>query len=130
MSSVLVIDDDASVRAVVVSTFERMGYRTYAAENGRAGVALFAAEPCDLVITEILMPVMDGIETIIALRKTASPPAVIAISGAGYVSGADVLQTAKLLGADAVLPKPLSMSSLLRLAGEILDAKAAARAAA
>jgi CheY-like chemotaxis protein len=124
MPSVLVIDDDASLRSVVVSTFERMGYRVYAAENGRSGVALFAAEPCDLVITEVLMPVMDGIETIIALRKIANPPAIIAISGAGYMHGADVLRTARLLGANAVLPKPVSMSCLLRVAAEVLDAKA------
>ncbi len=120
MPSVLVIDDDACLRGVITSTFRRMGYEAHGAENGRAGLAHFEAEPADLVVTAIFMPVMDGLEVITALRASAHIPAVIAISGDGVMCGTDALYTAKMLGADAVLPKPLTMGALLNIAGELL----------
>jgi len=124
MRNILVIDDDACVRAVVASTFTRLGYQVQTAENGAVGLRIFEAEPADLVITDILMPEKDGIEVIIALRQYLYIPKVIAMSGGGQRCGMEVLRTAKLLGADAVMSKPLSMSQLVRVAGELLDAQA------
>ena len=124
MPSVLVIDDDPCIRAVITSTFRRMGYEVRSAENGLMGTVLFEITPADLVITDIFMPEMDGIETIAALRRHAPVPAIIAISGGGAMCGTETLSAAKLLGADAVMSKPLSMSALLHVAGELLGAQA------
>ncbi|WP_293675801.1 response regulator [uncultured Phenylobacterium sp.] len=124
MPTVLIIEDDASLRAVIASTFTRMGYRTRVGEDGAAGLALFATEPADLVITDIYMPRMDGIEVIMALRRQARVPAIIAMSESGRGCAPDLLNAATVLGADAALRKPLSVSALLRLGGELLEARA------
>ena len=78
-------------------------------------------EPADLVITAIFMPDQEGIETIIALKRSTTPPKVMAVSGPGEVCKMDVLALAKRVGADAVMAKPLSISALVEEARRLLD---------
>lgn len=119
-ASVLVIDDDVATRVMISAVLEDLGYQVFTAENGRAGLDLYAAEPADLVITDIYMPEKDGIETIISLRELAHPPRIIAMSGGGEASGMDVLRMARLLGADATLLKPISIPRMLREVAELM----------
>lgn len=119
-SSVLVIEDDAITRTTIASVLEDLGYQVFTAENGRAGLDLYAAEPADLVITDIYMPEKDGIETIMSLREKAVSPKIIAMSGGGEASGMDVLRMARLLGADATMLKPVSVPRMLREVADLL----------
>jgi len=118
---VLVIDDDPRIRELIELSLTRQGFSVSTAENGRIGLKKFHAEHPDLVITDILMPDVEGIETIMALKASAHPPKVIAISGGGRVIGRDFLTWATHLGADEILPKPFRMSALVALARLQLD---------
>ena len=122
---VLVIDDDEAVRSVIVRAFGRAGCDVRSAPDGRSGVKLFAAQPADLVVTDILMPNQEGIETIMELKRSVAPPKVIAISGGGTRGGQDFLKWAINLGADATLPKPFRTSELIHVARTLLEAEPA-----
>ena len=91
--------------------------------DGRSGVKLFDAEPAHLVVTDIVMPNQEGIETILQLKRRERPPQVIAISGGGRLGGQDFLLWAKHLGADAVLPKPFRTSQLIEVARDLLESR-------
>ena len=120
-ASILIVDDDRSIRAVMEATLSRLGYRTRSAEDGRLALGMIQAEGADLVITDITMPEMDGTELIIALRGLADAPCIIAISGDGVLGAAESRRAAERLGADLVLQKPLSMSALAKAVAEQLD---------
>lgn len=119
-ANILVIDDDDRLRELICGRLRRQGHVVHAAENGRIGLRVCEAEGPDLVITDILMPDMEGIETILALKARAAPPKIIAMSGGGRMVGRDFLKWARHLGADQVLAKPFRMSALLAMAGELL----------
>lgn len=122
---VIVIDDDPAVRSVIVAAFERVGCETRWAIDGRSGVRLFNAEPAHLVVTDIVMPNQEGIETIMQLKRRDRPPKLIAISGGGRKGGQDFLTWASHLGADATLPKPFRTSELIEVARSLLEPPAA-----
>jgi len=81
MVTVLVIDDEAPVRAVVRSALGSAGYEVMEASNGREGLALFRQRPPDLVIADILMPELNGLDVIMELTREFLDVKVIAISG-------------------------------------------------
>ena len=112
MARILVIDDEAAIRQLIKRILARHGHELREAANGRDGVALFRAEPADLVITDLFMPEQDGIETIQQIRELAPATPVLAISGGGRQGTAEALVDAGLLGAQAVLEKPFSPDDL------------------
>ena len=122
---VIVIDDDPAVRNVIVAAFNRVGCETRWAVDGRAGVKLFNEQPAHLVVTDIVMPNQEGIETIRLLKGRERPPMVIAISGGGRRGGQDFLHWARHLGADATLPKPFRTSELIAVARTLLESRTA-----
>ena len=122
---IMIVDDDACTRAVITATLSRLGYETRCAADGREAMAQLDAHPADVVITDIFMPVMDGIELIIALRGHVDIPKIVAISGGGVLCGMQALRTAELLGADVTMAKPLSMSALAKVVGELIEARTA-----
>jgi DNA-binding response OmpR family regulator len=113
MTCVLVIDDDAGVRASLQLFLEIAGYRVLSARDGLEGIREFQARRPDIVITDILMPEQEGMETIVQLRALAPEVPIVAISGGGRFGEADVLAMAQSLGANAVLPKPFDAEMLL-----------------
>jgi DNA-binding response OmpR family regulator len=119
-TTVLVIDDDPNLLKLMADSFGRHGFDVYPAKDGYVGAKLFNSMHFDLVVTDILMPNKEGIETIIELKRGANPPKIIAISGGGQRNGCDFLEWAKMLGADEVLMKPFTMSGLVALANRIL----------
>jgi CheY-like chemotaxis protein len=121
MAHVLVIDDDAPVLSTLKGMLERAGHRVTPAENGRIGLQAFKHDPADLVITDILMPECEGLETITALRRLDWQVAIVVMSGGGASTrgstereGPDYLQLAQGLGAWATLRKPFRSEQLLQ----------------
>jgi two-component system KDP operon response regulator KdpE len=117
---VLIIDDDAALLRLMSMAFKAEGYTTVAADNGRKGIRMAGAHRPDLVVTDIVMPDIEGIGAIRVIKGAARPPKVIAISGAGRGKGADYLSWARHLGADAVLAKPFRMSELLKISKSVI----------
>lgn len=113
MHSVLIIEDDEFVMNMLKQTFERAGYEVGTASNGRIGLQLYQCKPFDVVITDLIMPEMEGIETISNLRKGNPNVQVIAISGGGRNSPEDYLHLAQKLGAARTFPKPVDRNELL-----------------
>ena len=111
MATVLIIDDEESVRALLRFALEAAGYEVTEAVNGRQGLERYRQRPTDLVIVDMLMPVMNGLNMLLDLTSEFLHAKVIAISGAG--GDQNVLDVAKLLGARQTFQKPLSMSQLL-----------------
>ena len=109
MKSVLVIDDNSFVRQFLCYILEREGYAVYGADNGRVGISLYRANPTDLVITDIYMPVKNGIDTIRELKQEFPAVKIIAMSG-GHI---DLLSEAQALGAQHMLVKPFSRKELV-----------------
>ncbi|WP_293675744.1 response regulator transcription factor [uncultured Phenylobacterium sp.] len=127
---VLIIDDDVALLRLMSMAFQRAGFTTVAADNGRAGIRMAGAHRPDLVVTDIVMPDMEGIGAIRAIKGAKRPPKVIAISGAGRGRGTDYLTWAKHLGADEVLAKPFRMSELLKISQSVIASKPASITAA
>jgi DNA-binding response OmpR family regulator len=120
---VLLIDDDPALLGLMAHAFAAAGYVTHTAENGRKGLGLVEAYKPDLVVTDIVMPEMEGIGAILQMRRKPRPPKIIAISGAGPGGRRDYLSWAKHLGADEVLAKPFRMSQIVALADRLIDNK-------
>lgn len=118
---VVLIDDDAVLLGLMDHAFTAAGFLTRTAENGRKGLALVDSYKPDLVVTDIVMPEMEGIGAILQIKRKSQPPKIIAISGAGPGGRRDYLSWAKHLGADEVLAKPFRMSQILALASRLID---------
>jgi CheY-like chemotaxis protein len=113
MSAILVIDDDASVRDVVGEMLRLEGHEVTIAENGQEAIPLLTRQRFDLVITDLIMPEKEGIETISEIRRTDRRIRILAISGGGRLGPGDYLETARYMGADATLAKPFARQELL-----------------
>jgi len=109
----LVIDDDDFVRATIAAILESAGYDVIEASDGQQGLQQFLRNAVDLVITDILMPSKEGIETIVDIRQRDREVRIIAVSGGGNLGSSSVLHAARRLGADAVLSKPFTKDELL-----------------
>lgn len=114
----LVIDDDDFVRATIAAILESAGFEVIEARDGQKGMQLFHRHAVDLVVTDILMPSKEGIETIVEIRQRDPEVRIIAVSGGGNIGAVPVLHAAQRLGADSVLSKPFSKEELLaKIAG-------------
>jgi DNA-binding response OmpR family regulator len=111
---ILVIDDDDRIRRMVVKVLSADGHQVACAEDGAAGLAMFRQEKPDAVVTDIIMPEREGIETIVSIRKERPETKIIAISGGGRLGDIELLRMALLLGADDVIPKPFRAEDLRR----------------
>ena len=120
---ILVIDDDPSMRKILRRLLEFDNFEVVEAENGKIGLELEANIPIDLVITDILMPEVDGLEVIIALKKKNPKLKLIAISGAGFFSEQDYLTWAAKLGADCTFAKPFNLREFLAVIYDLLGKK-------
>jgi DNA-binding response OmpR family regulator len=118
-SRVLLVDDDPTLLLVLARAFTRAGYITRTAENGRKALDLLKTYRPELVITDIVMPEMEGIGMIRAIKQMAEQPKIIAMSGTGAVGRRNYLNWAKHLGADEVLPKPFRLEEMLALASRL-----------
>lgn len=127
MSLILLIEDDDALRTVLATTLRDAGHVVQQAANGRDGMKLFKAAPADVIVTDLIMPEQEGIETITAIRKQHPKLPIIAISGALKHATA-YLKTAEKLGASRSLAKPFSSTQLLQLVDEVLAERDGAKA--
>jgi CheY-like chemotaxis protein len=118
IKKVLVMDDDGPTRNFVQSILEAEGHTVVACKNGKEGVAAFKKNTFDLVITDIAMPIIDGIDAIILIRKENGAVPIIAMSGAER--GESLLKLADYISADATIQKPFEKSVLLRMVEKAL----------
>jgi CheY-like chemotaxis protein len=109
----MVIEDDDAVRGLVIRMLERVGHEVVATPDGREALRMFGQEPTDLVITDINMPGMDGIEVISAFRAMRAGVPIIAISGGGLMPKELLLSSAAAMGAVEVVSKPFEISRLV-----------------
>ena len=110
---ILIIDDDDLVRLTLKSLVKKAGFCVSEADNGRTGMALFSKEKPDIVITDILMPDQEGLQTITEMRKISPHVAIIAMSGGGSTKNLSFLQLAKQLGANYTISKPIKPETLM-----------------
>ncbi len=120
MPKILVIDDEPDVREFLATALRRAGYHVVAAANGREGIHACRRATVDLVITDLVMPEKEGLETIIELRREHPEVAVIAISGGARGSNRTYLNAAELCGADRVFGKPIAPGTLVAAVHDIV----------
>ncbi len=132
MASVLVVDDDPAVRTTIRLVLERAGHRVSVAPDGRAGLVALAAGGIDLLVVDLFMPGMDGLETLREVRKHQADLPVIVISGTSLDApgqqAPDFLAMAVKLGAVSTLQKPFKPRDIIGAVEACLGHGAARRA--
>jgi YesN/AraC family two-component response regulator len=99
----------------------REGYEVVEALNGKAGLKLYRENPTDLIITDLIMPEKEGLETIMELRRDFPDVKIIAISGGGKIDGEEYLFMAQKFGVQRTFAKPVARADLLKAVRELLD---------
>jgi DNA-binding response OmpR family regulator len=123
MSRILIIDDDIQMRQMLKQTLERAGYEVIDAPDGKEGIRLFHESPTDLVITDLIMPGKDGMETSIELIREFPNVKIIAISGGSRaMDPQDYLHYATSVGVMKTFTKPFDPKELLEAIHELLSA--------
>jgi DNA-binding response OmpR family regulator len=120
MAHILIIEDDPAVRSLLAEMLTRRGHTVQQAENGQDGIHAFRTRPSELVITDLIMPQKEGLETIIDLRSEFPDLKIIAISGGSRGSRDNYLRTAALCGAARIFRKPFDNEELLAAVEELL----------
>jgi len=112
---VLIVDDDDGVRITIEHVLTAAGYKVASAIDGAQALLLFEKLNPEVVITDLIMPVQDGIETIAQLKERRPNLKIIAMSGGARIGNDNVLQKAKDLGADHIIAKPFESAELTEL---------------
>lgn len=121
MARVLVVDDDPILRAVAVEALTQAGHACAEAADGELALDWLAANPADLVVTDMFMPRKDGLEVLREVKARWPGIKVIGVSaGWNEFKAADILRMADLMGADAVTGKPLDAAKFTALVAEVL----------
>lgn len=121
MAKILVFDDEPSILLMIKKILEKAGHEVEVALNGREGLELFEKNKPDLLITDIIMPEKEGLETIFELRRKHPDLKIIAISGGGRIGPDGYLPGAKLLGANITFSKPLVPKEFLQAVTKLLN---------
>lgn len=118
---ILVIDDDEQMRTLLRQVIEWAGYEVFEAGDGREGMRMQRKCEANLVITDLIMPEQEGLETITGLKQEFPGVKIIAISGGGRIGPEAYLPAAKELGADRVFSKPFDVKELADTIKELLN---------
>ena len=121
MKRILIIDDDPVIREIIKDCLEEKEASIELASNGLEGIEMHNKQPFDVIITDIVMPEMEGIELIMKLKKSNAQAGIIAISGAGQSGPGEYLFMAKQLGVDKIHTKPLDTEKLSKDVDELLE---------
>lgn len=121
-ATILVVEDEAQLREVLRMTLERASYRVIVAESGNAGIRHYRESRPDLILTDILLPEMDGLEVLRAVRLIDSKARIIAMSGGGQAADMKFREFTKEFGAVESLAKPFRAAQLLTAVERVLSA--------
>ena len=121
MTRILVIDDVDQVRHMLRELLERAGYEVLEATNGEEALLVYRNEPTDLIISDMMMPEKDGLDTIVEIRKEFPSARIIAMTGGGYIGPDGYLDAAKKYGALRTFTKPIDPEKMLRTIKEIIE---------
>jgi CheY-like chemotaxis protein len=125
MARILVVDDEAQIRAFLRMVLERAGYEVAEAGGGEEALQEMRRQHAELVLCDLFMPGGDGLQTIRALRCEFPDVKIVAMSGGALGGNVDLLPAAEFLGAIAVLPKPFNRVAALAAVERGLDHSAA-----
>ena len=117
---VLIVDDDEQIRVLLQQMMEWAGFDVLVAENGRVAMRMQSQQPADLVITDLIMPEQEGLETISWLKKDYPNIKIIAISGGGRIGPEAYLPAALELGADLAFSKPFDVQEVVNSVKNLL----------
>lgn len=120
MKRILVVDDETQIRTMLALMLEQEGYTVDTAENGEEGLSLVGRHTFDLVITDMIMPVKDGLKFIMELVRDYPDLKVLAISGGGAIKAERYLTMAGYLGDIATLEKPFKREVLLEMVRKLI----------
>ena len=120
MARILIIDDDFQIRCLFRQVLEGKGHQVLDASDGRSGIDMQRREPADLVITDIVMPDKEGLETIRDLRRDWPEVKIIAISGGGKIVPGEYLHVADKFGAHRGFEKPIHLDEMMDAVNELL----------
>lgn len=129
MTKVIIIDDEEDIRIVLKEIFVRAGFDVEVASNGDDGLNLLREQGADLVITDIIMPGSDGVETAYDIRMEFPKTKIIVMSGGGNaaslgyepaaITTSAYLASAAAVGADLTITKPFDRDELIKAAKEL-----------
>lgn len=120
---ILIIEDDSEVRELLGTVLARAGYDIAMASDGIEGIHSFRTDPADLIITDLVMPGKEGLETIVDLRREFPDLKIIAISGGGLDGQNNYLNAARLCGATMTFRKPFKNQEIIDAVNELLVKK-------
>ncbi len=121
MKKIIVVDDDSEVRAYLKQILRDSGYEVLEAENGCEAICIHDTHQSDLIITDIFMPVAEGLSTIVKLHQNYPETKIIAISGGGIMGIGNYLDHALMYGADAAIAKPFHRKQMIQTVNRLLD---------
>ncbi|MCF0222825.1 MAG: response regulator [Fibrobacter sp.] len=121
MATILVIDDDEQFNLMLKSALEISGYTVETVHNGRDAKALYQNKQYDVIITDIIMPDVDGLEVILNLRRLNMSDRTIAVSGGGRTAADDYLDYAQHFDVAATFNKPVDLQALRAKVEEIIQ---------
>lgn len=113
MAKFLLVDDNEELLEVQSAYLTAHGQEVFLALNGREALQILKTESVDILVTDVIMPEMEGFETIMEVRKISPGLPIIAVSGGGRVGASDYLSMAKSMGAQSTMSKPVSPAALL-----------------
>ena len=122
MQKILIIDDNSAVRSTMARILELAGYETITAGDGNEGLIRMRQDKPDLIITDIIMPEKEGIETIRQILIEQPGTKIMAVSGGGRHANMDFLEVARKLGAMEVLEKPFEPDDLVNRVSRCMNA--------
>ncbi|WP_419661562.1 response regulator receiver protein [Desulfosarcina variabilis str. Montpellier] len=120
--TILVVDDDPQIRKLITAILKREKYGVITAANGNLALKALENQAVDLVITDLIMPEKEGIETIMEMRQTHPSIPIIAISGGGKLNPKTYLNIAKNIGAVSTMTKPIDTADLKSMVKSLLCA--------
>ena len=120
MATILVADDDARVLSAVTRILQNEGHEVIKAENGKEAMRILANRPADLILSDLTMPEMDGIELLIRLQEEFPGVPMLAMSDGGSMAKEELLENASLLGAVGIIEKPITVEGLVKAVSDAL----------